>query len=357
MMTDFRVIPETGFGGYSLSVPGLPSQAVDVVLDGEWGAFTATEAFNPAPPIEGNIPGNGGYIDLADEVTFTWTPGDGALYMEVELEVNGIHELWLLTDDGTHTLPASHFGALGPSDIVTITLYRIVDQDDIDVNGNLLGVNAVDKVQFATGNAQPPSCKHHYDANPAAPSGEYLIAPNPAEPPVAVWCDMTTDGGGWTLVSSTNATMNDEAVNYNNNLTTLSPTSSMTGIWDKMRSAIPGNSDIRFACKLNGSAPDMTVDLSFYANNWYREITSGADIDSCFNESNGAGATSPPERRNNLNGATLAAGNAWAAGYLEGEDSCSDTGDFTVDFDDRGMDSDQSDGTDWGEDDSTAKCG
>ena len=39
------------------------------------------------------------------------------------------------------------------------------------------------------------------------------------------------------------------------------------------------------------------------------------------------------------------------------EDSCTDTSDFTVDFDDRGMDSNQSDGTDWGEDDSTKKCG
>jgi hypothetical protein len=42
---------------------------------------------------------------------------------------------------------------------------------------------------------------------------------------------------------------------------------------------------------------------------------------------------------------------------LEGEDWCGDTGDFTVDFDDRGMDGDQSDGTDWGEDDASHKCG
>jgi len=51
-------------------------------------------------------------------------------------------------------------------------------------------------------------------------------------------------------------------------------------------------------------------------------------------------------------------GDDWnASGYLEGEDSCGDTGDFSVDFDDRGMDSDESDGTDWGEDDSSKKCG
>ena len=31
--------------------------------------------------------------------------------------------------------------------------------------------------------------------------------------------------------------------------------------------------------------------------------------------------------------------------------------DFTVDFDDRGMDSFESDGTDWGVDDNNRKCG
>ena len=51
-------------------------------------------------------------------------------------------------------------------------------------------------------------------------------------------------------------------------------------------------------------------------------------------------------------------GDDWDAnGYLEGEDSCTDTSDFTVDFDNRGKDSNQLDGTDWGEDDSLRKCG
>jgi hypothetical protein len=40
-----------------------------------------------------------------------------------------------------------------------------------------------------------------------------------------------------------------------------------------------------------------------------------------------------------------------------GEDTCDATDDFTVDFDDSGMDSNESDGTDWGEDDGARKCG
>ena len=57
---------------------------------------------------------------------------------------------------------------------------------------------------------------------------------------------------------------------------------------------------------------------------------------------NGAGATNPPPARCNLvAGTCLPLGDQWNAGYLEGEDSCGDTGDFTIDFDDRGMDSNQ----------------
>ena len=42
---------------------------------------------------------------------------------------------------------------------------------------------------------------------------------------------------------------------------------------------------------------------------------------------------------------------------MEGEDHCSSPDDFTVDLADRGMDSDETDGTDWGADDSAWKCG
>ena len=42
---------------------------------------------------------------------------------------------------------------------------------------------------------------------------------------------------------------------------------------------------------------------------------------------------------------------------MEGEDNCGAGEDFTIDFDDRGMDSDQNDGTDWGSDDGNHKCG
>jgi hypothetical protein len=125
-----------------------------------------------------------------------------------------------------------------------------------------------------------------------------------------------------------------------------------------MRPIADGNSDIRFSCRNELYAGPFTVDLAFYDIQWYEEITSGTDADCCFEEDNGNEQTlPPPARKNIITGATLPLGDQWNYGYLEGEDSCPGTDDFTVDFDDRGMDSNQSDGTDWGEDDDARKCG
>ncbi|TXD44283.1 DUF4215 domain-containing protein [Lujinxingia vulgaris] len=191
-------------------------------------------------------------------------------------------------------------------------------------------------------------------------SGVYGIDPDGDGTLEDVYCDMDTDGGGWTLVASTLQTaLRDEASPYYDALTTVDPISGNTGIWNGLRPIVDLTGDMRFTCKVSAATqgPSFDVDLSFYDVSWYQTITTGSDADSCFEDNQGTGYTGPWNRRNNLTGEFKSDTDEYGSGYMEGEDACTSTTDFTLDFDDRGMDSLQTDGTDWGQDDGAQKCG
>ena len=202
------------------------------------------------------------------------------------------------------------------------------------------------------------SCLDGYVRGGARSNGIYRLQPAVGGATSNVYCDMTTDNGGWTLVgSSATAVPDDQQSGYYADLMTLAPAGANAGLWDGLR-PLADRFDLRFACRasLGAANAPMDVDLSFYRNAWYTELTAGPDASTCFSEDSFQDFPAPA-RRNNVNGMYRPRGDQWDWGMMEGEDFCGDTGDFTVDFDDRGMDSNQGDGTDWGEDDGQLKCG
>ncbi|MGE3634829.1 MAG: fibrinogen-like YCDxxxxGGGW domain-containing protein, partial [Sandaracinaceae bacterium] len=211
-----------------------------------------------------------------------------------------------------------------------------------------------------TGDAR--SCAEILARYPGSPSGRYTIRPAPSELARAVWCDMTTDGGGWTLVGASFGTPLDDAASaYYADLATMAPSTANPGIWDGMRPLLSGLSDVRFTCTATYAGAPTAVDLSFYANDMYASFTAGDDAASCGRTYGGTAVPPYPARRDNATGRMQAEGDRFDCA-ADGvgpilEDFCGDTADFTVDFDDHGMDCDQGDGTDWGEDDGTPKCG
>jgi len=199
----------------------------------------------------------------------------------------------------------------------------------------------------------PSSGGHPRDCLSVSPhiDGVYTLDPLQNGQTFQVYCSFNADGA-WTLVASSATTFQDQASGYYSDLATLTPTSSAPGIWNIYRSiyTVP---KVRFACKRNSFSTVFDVDLAFFETNIYQTITTGTEDQSCFYA---GGQTNFPIRKNLRTGQLLLSSDRYGSGVLEGEDSCSSVDDFTIDFNDRGMDSSQDD-TDWGVDDSISKCG
>ncbi len=200
------------------------------------------------------------------------------------------------------------------------------------------------------------SCEHVRQAGGG--SGTYLITGSGGVEQ-SIYCDQEADGGGWALVSnSLGAPPVDQRTLWGPDLQGPTPTGYYEGVWPGLR-RIDGDHDVRFVCGRGADGPAV-VDIAFYDVPWYRTITTGTDLDSCFSADDGQRALPMAATRRDLLGGEVRAegqGRLHADGdWLEGEDDCGAADDFAVDFDGRGLGAPAT-ATSWGLFDGLPRCG
>lgn len=197
-----------------------------------------------------------------------------------------------------------------------------LDGDSNTINVNLFGtinyctsVNAVDAAgnisnpifSSSTWNFNYTSCLEKITREPMSTDGPYLIDPDGAagtDPAVNTFCDMTTDGGGWTLAikyDSAQATAGAFALTAGSGrslvstgeLNSINSTGSLTSSLSLIPFIQNGAIRLMHASKPNDAVENSTTYVDVYFSDIYQDVIDNPTqiFDSAFDTNNGDGVT------------------------------------------------------------------
>jgi hypothetical protein len=138
------------------------------------------------------------------------------------------------------------------------------------------------KLDGSTSDRAATSATAILQLNPSSPNGYYWIKPLPSSTPKYVYCDMTTDGGGWMLLI--NARANNGGQYYNNNEYNLSTVNNVNRVveYNKSTTSMFGREEINEFFQLSGfkygrMTPVAGVTLAASYTGLYQRIGTSTD--------------------------------------------------------------------------------